>query len=106
MAWDTLAYACKLKPHLDACDLVVCHNYPSYYWAAMYRRISRRKNHIVWLCQEPYRAFYPDITESATMSYLLPSENERVVTGLFGSTSSITGSVRLSGMGPSFASSA
>jgi glycosyltransferase involved in cell wall biosynthesis len=66
----------KLGDLLQACDLVVASNYPTYQWV-YFARVSRRSlAPVVWLCYEPPRVLYDSVFNQHAVG-VLPSEARR-----------------------------
>ena len=66
----------KLGNLLQACDLVVANNYPTYQWVYFAREGKRSFPLVVWMCHEPPRVLYDKEFNEHSMG-VLPSEAVR-----------------------------
>ena len=59
----------QLGRMLKGYDLVVCQHFPSYCWAAEGRIRTQARWRLVWLCQEPLRRLYTEVTDAHLNNY-------------------------------------
>jgi glycosyltransferase involved in cell wall biosynthesis len=59
-AWTNVAFLARA---LRGYDWVVGQHFPTYGWASSARRLERGGWRVLWLCQEPMRRFYREVTD-------------------------------------------
>ena len=60
----------QLARMLEGFDVAVGQHFPSYYWAIRARERAAGAWKVVWLCQEPMRRLYADVTDMHLVNFL------------------------------------